>query len=161
LVIALVLVFVAIAAQRIWELRVAAEETAVAQVIGAIRTGLGHRVLGLSMRGQISEIARLQEADPAFFLERAPSNYEVLREPLAPEAMRPYRWYFDPASRILTYRVGNEREFASPLGAPARIRLQVQVEYADNDRNGRFDEETDTLFRVNLVALESFRWRSP
>jgi len=160
LVIILALVFIAIAAQRIFELRIVAEQVGVAHTVSALRTGLSHRVVELALRQDISALAGLSQANPLDFLNEAPTRYVTLAKPLPPEEMLPYHWYFDPASGVLTYRVGNEEELVSPLPPPARIRFRVQLDYTDRDRNGRFDAGHEVITRLDFVPLEAYAWRA-
>lgn len=161
LVIILVLVLMAVAVPRIQELRAAAEQVAVAQTVSALRAGLSHRILELALRGDLAGLARLAETNPRDFLERAPANYVTLEQPLPPEAMRPYYWYFEPATGVLTYRVGHDEALITALPPPARIRFRVQLDYSDHNGNGLFDPKTDVINRLDLVPLEPYAWRNP
>ncbi|MGE0080562.1 MAG: hypothetical protein AB7U81_04635 [Thiohalomonadaceae bacterium] len=161
LVIILALVFVVIAAKRIYELRITAEQVGVAHTVGALRTGLSHRVVELALQGDMGALAGLAQANPLDFLKEAPTRYVTLEGPLPPEDMLPYHWYFEPATGVLTYRVGNEDALITALPPPARIRFRVQLDYADENGNGRFDPKTDVISRLDLVPLEPYAWRTP
>jgi hypothetical protein len=160
LVVTFIVIFIGVAARRIWELRVAAEQVSVAHTLSVIRVGLGNETVVLAMRGDLEGLARLAEANPADFLDPPPANYETTAE-IAPEAMLPYRWYYDPATRILTYRVGNEEELMTPLAAPARLRFRIQADYVDANHNGQFDRQTETFSGAVLVPLEPYHWKEP
>lgn len=160
LVIILALIFVVIAAKRIYELRVAAEQVGVAHTVGALRTGLSHRVVELALRGETGAMVALAGENPLTFLKDPPRRYVTLEEPLPPEAMLPYHWYFEPTTRVLTYRVGHDDELITALPAPARIRFRVRLDYTDSDRNGRFDPATDVVTHLDFTPLEAYAWRT-
>ena len=159
LVIVLALIFMVLATQRIMELRVAAERVMVAQSVSAFRTGLSQHLVELAMHGDVDALAALHGTNPVEFLREVPKHYHTLSAPLAPEAMQGYRWYFDPASGVLTYRVAHEDELITTLPPPARIRFQVSVHYEDRNNNGRFDSRPDVLKQVDLLPLEPYAWR--
>lgn len=159
LVVVLGLIFMVITTQRIGQLRAAAEEVMVAQTVSAIRTGLSQRLIELALRGELDALAALDGANPIEFLDRPPAHYHTLMAPLPPTEMVGYRWYFDPATGMLTYRVANEDALITELERPARLRFQVRVAFTDTNRNARFDAHVDSVTHVDLVALEAYRWR--
>ena len=46
-------------------------------------------------------------------------------------------------------------------GEPAivRVRLKVEPDYEDTDRNGRYDPGRDALRGLKLVPMEPFHWK--
>jgi hypothetical protein len=48
----------------------------------------------------------------------------------------------------------------SPLAGPPRLRLAVQPDYDDLDRNGRFDPGRDPVRGLKLVPLEPYYWKN-
>lgn len=160
-IVILILVFIAVAAQRIWQLRIVAEQTAVTRMIGTLRSAVGAQVMERILHGGPAAVADMEHADPMQYLDPKPANFESTTNPVPPEQMIPYRWYYDTADGILTYRVGNEAYLDTPLAGPARIRLQLQLHYQDRNGNGRYDPDLDGLGSINLVVLDPFQWREP
>lgn len=162
LLIILVLIFIRVATRTIWELRVAAEQVSVMHTVGAIKSALGVHVAYTVMKSGADELAPLHKSNPFQFLkEPLPANFELLTQPRAAEELQPYRWYFDAASGVLIYRVGNEEQLETSLPGPARIRFQLQLRFEDRNGNGRFDKGSDTVAALQLVTLEPYRWRDP
>ena len=159
----LVLIFIVIAAQRIWQLRIVAEQTHVIHTVGALQSAVGIEVMERVLRGGLAAVADMDRADPMDYLDpdRRPRNYQRLDRPLPPEQMVPHRWYYEPQQGVLTYRVQHGDYLYTALPGPPRIRFQVQLRYDDIDGNGRYDPGIDSLGGVALVPLEPYRWLEP
>lgn len=157
----MIVVLLAIAAHRIWQLRIAAEQTAVISMLGSIRSAVGIQTIQRVLHGGLESVAAMDRANPIDFLEPPPASYELLKEPLSPDRMQPYRWYFDASTGELIYRVANADYLQTDLPGPARIRFQLQLRYVDADQNGRFDRGYDTIERIELVELDHYRWLNP
>jgi hypothetical protein len=154
----LILVFIWIAAVKIWELRVAAERTHVISMIGKLRSSLGLQVAERALEQGIPAVIALQGGNPMDLLQAPPHNYKGELQAADPAAIEGGRWYFDSDARELVYRVNFEENFHSPLPGPARIRLALRVSYRDLNRNGRFDPGLDQLQNVSLQQLNQYRW---
>jgi hypothetical protein len=61
--------------------------------------------------------------------------------------------------RALVYVVRFPQQFITALPGPPRLRLAVEPDYDDLDRNGRFDPGRDPVHGLKLVALEPFYWK--
>lgn len=159
----LVLIFIVIAARRIWELRIVAEQTSVIHTIGALQSAIGIQVMEHVLRGGLDAVATMERANPMDYLDpaRLPANYQRLDGPLPPEQLAPRRWYYEPQAGILIYRVDNGAHLETGLPGPARIRFQLQLRYEDLNGNGRYDPASEQLGGVSLVTLEPYRWREP
>ena len=72
----------------------------------------------------------------------------------------PGTWYFDLRDRALVYVVRFPQQFVTPLSGPPRLRLTVEPDYDDLDRNGRFDAGRDPVRGLKLVPLEPFFWKT-
>jgi len=161
LVVILILIFMGIAARRIWELRVVAEETEVIRMIGGMQSALSLQVTERVLKKGLDAVATMNHSNPIDYLKEPPPNYDLLSTPLPPEQMLPMHWYFDEINGILIYRVGNGEYLDTPLAGPARIRLQVQLRYDDRNKNGRYDAGVDSVTGLNLVPLDAYHWRTP
>jgi len=51
-------------------------------------------------------------------------------------------------------------QFVTPLSGPARVRVAVEPDYDDLDRNGRFDPGRDPVRGLKLVPLEHYYWKA-
>ena len=91
-------------------------------------------------------------------LAELPANYVGELERPDPTAVEDGSWYFDKAERVLVYRVRNREHFSGGAANPLRARFGVELVYQDRNRNGRFDERTDTLEGVRLAVKEPYRW---
>jgi general secretion pathway protein G len=154
----LILVFVWVAAVKIWELRVAAERTHVITMIGKLRSALGLQVAERALEQGIPAVIAMQGSNPMDLLQVPPHNYRGELQAADPAAMVGGRWYFDTDARELVYRVNFEENFHSPLPGPARIRLALRVSYRDLNRNGKFDSGQDQLQNVSLQQLDQYHW---
>ena len=76
-----------------------------------------------------------------------------------PKLFEPGTWYFDTRDRALVYLVRFPEQFVSALQGPPRLRLAVEPDYDDLDRNGRFDAGRDPVRGLKLVALEPYHWK--
>jgi general secretion pathway protein G len=154
----LLLIFIWIAAEKIWELRVAAERTHVIAMIGKLQSALGLEVAERALEQGIPAVVALQGSNPMDLLQPPPSNYAGEKQDLDPAVEKGGRWYFDLDARELVYRVEFEENFRSSLAGPARIRLALQVSYRDLNNDGRYDPGRDQLRNVSLKQLDQYRW---
>lgn len=154
----LMLLLIPVATLRIWELRAAAERTAVEMMLGNLRSYLGMHAAKVALAQGLDGVAALDGMDPSDVVA-TPTNYHTV-EALPPvDQMAPYTWYFDRSSRVLVYRPGNEEYVESALPGPVRLRFRITLQYEDQNRNGRFDRR-ESLHGIALVPLEPYRWRT-
>ncbi len=155
----LILIFIWIATVRVWELHDAAEQTGVAHMIGTFHSALAIDVAKRVVDSGIKTIGELDRSNPFDLLQPAsiPNNYLGELDNPDPGEIEGYRWYFDKSQRQLVYRVGNADDFHSSLDGPARIRVAIQIDYQDQNRNKRFDEG-DAFHGINVVSLDDYRW---
>ncbi len=144
------------ALDRIWSLRVAAEQAAVSQVVGNIRSALGMEVSRLALAGKLDTVAKLQSTNPMRLLTQTPHNYIGEKNKLPTDQSG--IWYYNKNHHILVYAVQYSEHFETRLPGKARIRFRIKLDYADRNRNGRFDVGTDNIGGLDLVALEPYRW---
>jgi prepilin-type N-terminal cleavage/methylation domain-containing protein len=156
-IISVLLVF---AADRLLALRFEAERTMVQSVIGALRSALYIDFAAAAARGELSSMDVAGGSNPMLRLAEKPDGYAGEFFGADPALFEPGTWYFDTRDRALVYVVRFPEPFVSPLGAPPRLRLAVQPDYDDLDRNGRFDPGRDPVRGLKLVPLEPFHWRN-
>ncbi len=161
IIVVLIAIFIGVAARHIWEFRIVAEKTSVMNMMGDIRSAVGIQVAQRVVRRGLEAVAQMDHSNPMTYLDPQPTNYELLSSPLPPEKMVPYRWYFDPTSGELIYRVANSAYFRTSLPGPARIRLQLQLQYTDHNGNHRYDPGIDTIEGLELVSLDDYQWITP
>ncbi len=155
LVVILIGIFITVAIDRIWPLRITAERTAVLEVQGALESALGITIAGRVARGAgLSAIARLQGTNPIRFLATPPANYVGSFTHPRRHRIPPGSWYFDRRTRTLVYLVRFRRHFETPLTGPKRIRFRVELVY----RGKR--HRLSGLAGVRLVQLNPYRWRA-
>ncbi|NOR52335.1 MAG: hypothetical protein GQ470_06905 [Gammaproteobacteria bacterium] len=153
----LIIIFVRVAIDSIWKIRVAAERTHVAWMFGTMQSAIGLEVATRAVKGGLAEIARLDQSNPFELLD-------TLKDPMIgahpylgelnhpdPQDIAPGSWYFDTKTRVLNYRVLMDELFVSDLSGPARIRFALRGHYTSS---GDFKN-------IALVALDEYRWMEP
>jgi len=153
-------VLLVVAAERLLALRFEAERTMVHSVIGAMRSALYIEFAGAAARGQIQRMDVAGGSNPMLQLSEKPEGYAGEFFGADPALFEPGSWYFDTRDRALVYLVRFPQPFVSPLSGPPRLRLTVQPDYDDLDRNGRFDPGRDPVRGLKLVPLEPFYWKN-
>ncbi|MDH5396410.1 MAG: prepilin-type N-terminal cleavage/methylation domain-containing protein [Gammaproteobacteria bacterium] len=147
------------AIDRIWALRIAAEQAAVSQIVGSIRSALGLEVARLALAGDISAVAKLDKTNPVPLLAQAPNNY--LGEKDNDHGMTETgAWYYDKQLQMLVYNVIYSENLVSPLSGVPRIRYQLKLVFNDQNKNNRFDIHHDSIGGLDLFPVESFKWNS-
>ena len=145
------------AIDRIWSLRIAAEQVAVTQIIGNIRSALGLEVARLALDRKMSSVAKLDKSNPIPLLAQAPNNYrgviggnDYITEPGV--------WYFDNKQKALIYNVIYKENFKTTLTGLPRIRHRIKLIYNDQNNNNRFDVRYDSIGGLDLLPIEKFSW---
>lgn len=147
------------AIDRIWVLRIAAEQAAVSQIVGNIRSALGLEVAKLALAGDISAVAKLDKTNPVPLLAQVPNNY--LGEKDNDHGMTEAGvWYYDKQLQMLVYNVLYSENLASPLTGVARIRYQLKLVFNDQNKNNRFDPHHDSIGGLDLFPVESYQWNN-
>lgn len=73
----LIAIFIVVAMERIWEMRVAAERTHVAWMAGALQSAIGIETVVRSVRGGLPEIAKLDHSNPLDLLMQSTSEVDT------------------------------------------------------------------------------------
>jgi prepilin-type N-terminal cleavage/methylation domain-containing protein len=159
IVIVIISVLLVMAIDRLLALRFEAERVTVQSVIAAMRSGLYIEFAAAAAGGRSSSIDAARGSNPMLRLSERPEGYAGEFFGPDPALFDPGTWYFDTRERALVYVVRFPGQFVTPLGGPPRVRLAVEPDYDDLDRNGRFDPGRDPVRGLKLVPLESFYWK--
>lgn len=157
-VIVLVAVLYAIAADRLVVMRAQAERSEVETTVGALRSALGIRVAAHVARGTAGEIRTLAGGNPMELMSERPESYRGSFFGPDPGSFDGGQWYFDRREGALVYRVRFGEFFQSALQGPPRVRFAVQLDYSDRNANGRFDDGVDEIHGVRLRELDGYSW---
>ena len=145
------------AIDRILAIRIAAEQAAVKQLVGTIKSALGLEVARLALAGKMSAVAKLDKTNPLLLLSQKPNNY--IGEKSKPNHITETGiWYFDKKQKILIYNILYKENFKTTLKGLPRIRYQIKLVYNDRNNNKRFDVRTDGIAGLDLVPLDKFSW---
>lgn len=149
LVVALVLVFILLASERILQLRQTAEQVGVEHTIGTLRSALGSQMAATVVQQGMAGLLALDGSNPMELLEQLPVNYLGARDQ-APEPHPPGSWYFDRAQQELIYRARYPaRLYISDAPQSEQIRLRLRVYYA-----AATDTEEGPVQSVQRVVIE-------
>lgn len=158
IVIAIIVLLLVIAVDKLLPLRVDAERTAMENVLGALKSALNIEVAAHIAKGQIPLLAALQDSNPMNRLSEQPKNYAGEFDAPDPIAIEGGQWYFDRHDHSLVYRVSNVESFQTSLPDPPRARFAVRLDYDDMNGNNSFDKGIDAIRGVKLEALEAYTW---
>jgi general secretion pathway protein G len=145
------------AIDRIFAVRVAAEQAAVKQVIGTIKSALGLEVARLALEGKMAAVAKLDKTNPIDLLAQAPGNYLGEKDD-SDHITQAGAWYFNKNQKSLIYNVTYAENFKTPLKGTPRIRYRIQLVYNDSNENNSFDPFRDSIAGLDLVAIEKYDW---
>lgn len=155
----LISIFITIAADRIWKLRVIDEKTGMEHTIATIQSALGIHLTAIVVKEGLEGIAALDRSDPMDLLDPPPVNYIGKLENPDPAAIEGPAWYFDSENRILVYRVLNEEYFITDLEGAHRALFHLHLSYEDLNNNGEYDPNLDRLSGLQFKPLEPYSWR--
>jgi prepilin-type N-terminal cleavage/methylation domain-containing protein len=159
-VIVIISVLLVVAIERLLALRVEAERAMVQTVIGAMRSALYIEFAGAAAKGELRRMDAAGGSNPMANLAEKPDGYIGEFYGPDPVVFEPGTWYFDLRDRAIVYLVRFPQPFVTPLAGPPRLRLMVEPDYEDRDRNGRFDPGRDPVRGLQLVPLEPFFWKA-
>ncbi len=149
-ILTVIAVLLAVAVDRLWILQEEAEATAMAQVLGSLRSALGMTVASDLVHDDTADLNRLAGSNPMRVLAETPKNYLGVFDEADPARIAGGHWYFDRASRMLVYQVRNQNFFRGGLGPPARAGFVIRVTQARHAP----DDATGAV----LVAVAPYRW---
>jgi prepilin-type N-terminal cleavage/methylation domain-containing protein len=159
IVIVIISVLLVIAVERLLKLRFEAERVTVQSVVAAMKSGLYIEFAAAMAGGQGARIDGARGSNPMLRLAERPDGYAGEFFGADPKLFEPGTWYFDTRDRALVYLVRFPEQFVTPLEGPPRLRLAVEPDYDDLDRNGRFDPGRDPVRGLKLVTLEHYYWK--
>ncbi len=139
-------------------LQARAEHASMEHVLGSLRSALGLEVARHVVRGREAELVKLLAGNPMERLAERPWNYLGALEQSELASVAKGHWYFDRDRSLLVYRVRHTAFFDSPLPGVPRVRLKLSPEFADSNRNGKFDSDADVLQGLTVRSLEPYRW---
>jgi len=140
--------------QSTWKIRVAAERTHVAWMVGAMQSAIAIELSKRVIRGGLVAVANLDRTNPMLLLDSLPSGYLGALEHPDPARIAPQSWYFDLYTREQVYRVLMDDAFVTNLAGPARIRFLLKGHYS-------LPGDAKTLSGIGLVALDEYGWIEP
>ena len=157
-VIALIGILIAVAANRLLPYIDEAERVAVLSVEGQLRSSLTMEAAKRIVRGQSASIVELEGANPIKFLLEPPKNYvgELKKQDVGQAPTR--HWYFEADRNRLVYRLG------APFGLPVRDdapqdpAFVVSVAYADANGDDVFEAGRDELYGIRLHRVAGEKW---
>lgn len=159
IVVILISLLIVIAIDRLLVLRVEAERVSVEKIAGELRSALSLQVSSVVVAdGGLQNINQLNKSNPMTMLSQAPGTYVGEIKQVEPERIAPGSWYFDHDKGELVYKVINAGNLVTDLEGVKRIRFQVQLDYTDNNRNGRYDAGRDIIYGLRLQALDQYSW---
>jgi prepilin-type N-terminal cleavage/methylation domain-containing protein len=159
IVVVIVSVLLVVAIDKLLVLRFEAERAAVQTVIGALRSALYIEFAGAAARGELKRMDDAGGSNPMAYLAQTPEGYAGELYGPDPAVFEPGTWYFDLRDRALVYVVRFPQQFVTSLSGPPRLRLAVEPDYDDLDRNGRFDPGRDPVRGLKLVPREPYYWK--
>jgi prepilin-type N-terminal cleavage/methylation domain-containing protein len=159
IVVVIVSVLFVVAIDRLLRARYEAERAMVESVIGALKSALYIDFAAAAARKQLAAMDAAGGSNPMLRLAEKPVAYAGEFYGPGPGTFEPGTWYFDSRERALVYVVRFPERFVTSLGGPPRVRLKVEPDYEDTDRNGRFDPGRDAVRGLKLVPMEPFHWK--
>jgi prepilin-type N-terminal cleavage/methylation domain-containing protein len=159
IVIVIISVLLVVAIDRLLKLRYEAERAMVQSVIGALKSGLYVDFAAAAAGGKGGRIDAARGSNPMLRLAEKPESYAGEFFGADPKLFEPGTWYFDKRDRALVYLVRFPEQFVTSLSGPPRLRLAVEPDYDDLDRNGGFDPGRDPVRGLKLVSLEPYFWK--
>ncbi|MFK5915311.1 MAG: prepilin-type N-terminal cleavage/methylation domain-containing protein [Woeseiaceae bacterium] len=145
------------AIDRIFAIRIAAEQAAVKQLVGTIKSALGLEVARLALDGKMYAVAKLDKSNPLLLLSQNPNNY-IGEKNNGKKITEPGVWYFDKKQKTLVYNVLYAENFKTTLKGLPRIRHRIKLVYNDRNKNRRFDLRIDGIAGLDLISLDKFSW---
>ena len=145
------------AIDRIFAIRIAAEQAAVKQIIGTMKSALGLEVARLALEGKMSTVAKLDKTNPMHLLSQKPNNYLGEKDD-SHHISETGIWYFDKKQKVLIYNVIYKENFKTTLKGLPRIRHRIKLVYNDRNRNKRYDHNYDSIAGLDLFPIEKFSW---
>lgn len=161
IVVCIVAVLLAIAADRLLVMRASAERTYVETTIGNIRSALGIKVAQLVAKGNPAGVALLANSNPIDVLAEHPESYRGVYFGVDPALFSGGDWYFDRRDHVLIFvlkydDLARVRRF--PGSAPLVARYSISLVYDDLNGNKLYDAGVDQPTGARLALIGSNPW---
>lgn len=143
---------------KLLKLRAEAEAARLAYSISGFRVALSLQMAEMVARGEMYRLPKLAGNNPVDWLQQPPENYAGSLTAEQAGSVEPGYWYFDKQDRALVYKVRFSSFFESEQTDSTEVRLKVRLNYADKNRNGRYDRRKDDIRGVVLQAQNTYRW---
>lgn len=169
----LILIFIATATTKIWELRIIAERTNVAFTVGSIKSALSMQLAALVSRGELEHLPQFHHSNPIDLFqpdETTPNKYSLpsgisptnyMGEFFGPpEEQLPGSWYFDLQQSALIYHARFTKYLINDNQRnPELIRFQLQLKYEDTNNDDVYTTGVDYPKSMGLEPLDNYSWR--
>ncbi len=109
------------------------------------------------MQSEISDPS-LPAVSSAYGLSVLPSKYQGEISSLQETDILPGYWYYLSNDQVLIYKVSNDEFFEGNELDQSIIRFRVNLNYKDNNDNGRFEWGEDLYLGVKLQNLGGYQW---
>ena len=145
------------AIDRVFAIRIAAEQASVKQLVGTIKSALGLKVAQLALEGNMAAVSKLNKTNPLLLLSQTPFNY-IGEKDDSDNIITPGVWYFNKEQNALIYNVRYTETFKTELNGLPRIRHRIKLVYNDRNKNKRFDIHTDSIAGLDIIPVEKYSW---
>lgn len=158
IVIVIISILFTVAVDKLLVLKVEAERTAMAQILGSLRSAMAIQVASHISSDRVSELANNVNANPMDWLSEKPNNYIGTLDEPDPADVQASQWYFDSYNKWLVYRVNHGDYFSSTLKGPKRARFRINLDYTDSDGDGEYNANIDEIHGLMLESMEPYQW---
>lgn len=156
-VIVVIGLLMAFAAERILRLTGDIERVNMQRVVGLSNTALAIEFAErITSPGGRDRLAELNGINPMTLMLRQPVQYVGVYAGGAASAPKG-RWYWRPLSRQLVYRVEHEQRFEGASGTN-RVAFRSRLIYEDVNGDGRFTNGVDHPRGARLVPATDYSW---
>jgi hypothetical protein len=136
-----------------------AEATALDLTVRNLKAGVMSAVASGMLRNDAQALQRIAESNPVGSAIDPPAGYIGAVRGANPASIQPGQWYYDEDNHWLVYHVVNADYFLGAGEGPARVRIQLRLNYNDVNENGSFDAGSDVPGSVSVMMLDEFAWR--
>jgi hypothetical protein len=158
LVVVILGVLVLVFTRRVQRVEAEMERTSVELMARQIQNYLTVIKMTALAEGRYTEIASWAGANPFELMQFKPGDYFGETDGDTPGKVPPGNWYFDRHDGELIYKLRQAGYLRTDLTGPSRIRFRIDVQFQDNNGNGRYDRDSDRFEGVSFHALDHYEW---
>lgn len=136
-----------------------AEATALDLTVRNLKAGVMSAVASGILRNDRQVLQGIAESNPVGSAIDPPAGYIGAVRDANPANIQPGQWYYDEDHHWLAYHVVNADYFLGTGDGPARVRIQLRLNYNDVNENGSFDTDIDMPGSVSVIMLDESAWR--